>query len=175
MTPSRTFEPDPKLDLVLERTIDVPVSLVWAAWTKPEHVSKWLTPAPWTVADCEIDLHPGGIFQTVMRSPDGEDYPNVGCFLEIIPNERLVFTDALLPGFRPSENPFSLRLSLWNRKGRAHGTPPWRSIAMRRDAKSTKRWASTRVGERFLISSWIASRRCDRLPRPRAVELHHKL
>lgn len=93
---------DPKLDLVLERTVDVPPELVWKAWTEPEHIKKWFTPAPWTTVDCEMDLRPGGMFRTVMRSPEGEDFPNVGCFLEILPNRRLVWTDALEPGFRPS-------------------------------------------------------------------------
>jgi uncharacterized protein YndB with AHSA1/START domain len=100
------FKPDPKLDLVLERVIDVPPELVWAAWTKPEHIKKWLTPAPWTTVDCEIDLRPGGMFRSVMRSPEGQDFPNIGCFLEVVPNRRLVWTDALLPGYRPSDNPF---------------------------------------------------------------------
>ena len=98
--------PDDRLDLVLERTVDVPCELVWKAWTEPEHLKKWFTPAPWTVTDSEIDLRPGGIFRTVMRSPEGEEFPNVGCFLEIVPNRRLVFTDALLPGFRPAPKPF---------------------------------------------------------------------
>lgn len=106
MTRPRPWQPDPRLDLVLERVIDVPPNLVWMAWTKPEHVSRWFTPAPWTVADCEIDLRPGGIFRTVMRSPDGKEFPNVGCYLEVVPIERLVWTDALLPGYRPSQTPF---------------------------------------------------------------------
>ncbi len=106
MTQPRPWQPDPRLDLVLERVIDVPPNLVWTAWTKPEHVSKWFTPAPWTIADCEIDLRPGGMFRTVMRSPDGKEFPNVGCYLEVVPIERLVFTDALLPGYRPSQTPF---------------------------------------------------------------------
>lgn len=93
---------DPALDLVLERDVDVPKELVWAAWTKPEHVVKWFTPAPWTTTKCEIDLRPGGRFMTMMRSPDGQEFPNIGCYLEVIPNERLVWTDALLPGFRPA-------------------------------------------------------------------------
>ena len=100
------LETDPRLDLVLERIVDVPVELVWAAWTQPEHIKKWFTPAPWTTTDCEIDLRPGGIFRTTMRSPEGKDFPNSGCFLEVIPNRRLVFTDALLPGYRPSAKPF---------------------------------------------------------------------
>ena len=92
---------DSKLDLVLERTVDVPRELVWAAWTQPEHIKKWFTPAPWKTVDCEIDLRPGGIFRTVMRSPEGEEFPSSGCFLEIVPNEKLVWTSALGPGYRP--------------------------------------------------------------------------
>src|SRR6516164_2754151 len=83
-----TVQHDPRLDLVLERVVDVAPELVWAAWTKPEHVKKWFTPAPWKTVDCEIDLRPGGIFRTVMRSPQGQDITNVGCFLEIVANRK---------------------------------------------------------------------------------------
>lgn len=100
------FKPDPKLDLVLDRVIDVPPELVWKAWTTPEHVKMWFTPKPWVTTECEIDLRPGGMFRTVMRSPEGQDFPNLGCFLEIVPNRKLVWTDALLPGYRPAEKPF---------------------------------------------------------------------
>jgi uncharacterized protein YndB with AHSA1/START domain len=93
---------DPKLDLVLERIVDVSSELVWMAWTQPEHLKKWFTPAPWTTVDCEIDLRPGGVFRTVMRSPEGKDFPNLGCYLEIVPNRKLVWTDALEADFRPS-------------------------------------------------------------------------
>lgn len=100
---------DPKLDLVLERIVDVPVPLVWRAWTEPELVKKWFAPRPWTTSECEFDLRPGGKALTVMRSPEGQDYPNLGCFLEIVPNERLVWTSALGPGYRPQpgEMPFT--------------------------------------------------------------------
>lgn len=98
--------PDPRLDLVLERTVDIPRQLVWAAWTQAEHLKHWFTPAPWITVDCEIDLRPGGIFRTVMRSPEGQDHAHLGCYLEVIENERLVWTDALGPGFRPSMQPF---------------------------------------------------------------------
>src|SRR4029077_16465362 len=84
-----------RLDLLLERVVDVPPELVWAAWTVPEHVKQWFTPAPWTTVDCEIDLRPGGIFRTVMRSPEGQEFPNVGCYLEIIKSRKLVWTVAL--------------------------------------------------------------------------------
>jgi len=93
---------DPKLDLVLERTVDVKPELVWAAWTRPEHLKHWFTPAPWKTIDCEIDLRPGGMFRTVMQSPEGEEFPGVGCYLDVVENERLVWTSALEPSFRPS-------------------------------------------------------------------------
>ena len=97
---------DPKLDLVLERVVDVPLELVWDAWTKPEHMVNWFAPLPWTTTHCEIELRPGGILHFIMRSPEGKDFPNTGCILEVVPNQRLVWTDALLPGYRPSEKPF---------------------------------------------------------------------
>jgi uncharacterized protein YndB with AHSA1/START domain len=93
---------DPRLDLVLERTVDVSPELVWMAWTQPERLKKWFTPVPWTTVDCEIDLRPGGVFRTVMRSPEGRDFPNLGCYLEIVPQRKLVWTDALEAGYRPS-------------------------------------------------------------------------
>jgi len=97
-----TLRPDPARDLVLERVVDVPRELVWRAWTVPEHVKRWFTPVPWATVECEIDLRPGGIFRTVMRSPEGQDSANLGCYLEIIENERLVWTTALAPGYRPA-------------------------------------------------------------------------
>lgn len=99
-------KPDPKLDLVLERELDVPVELVWKAWTTPEHIRQWFVPKPWTITSCEIDLRPGGIFATTMRSPEGEEFPNAGCYLEVVPNERMIWTDTLLAGYRPSPKPF---------------------------------------------------------------------
>jgi uncharacterized protein YndB with AHSA1/START domain len=78
------------------------VELVWLAWTTPEHIKKWFTPAPWKTVECELDLRPGGAFKTVMQSPEGQKFPNTGCYLEIVKNERLVWTSALQPGYRPA-------------------------------------------------------------------------
>ena len=136
MTRSPLFKPDPELDLVLERIVDVPRELVWKAWTTPEHLAKWFTPAPWTVADCEIDLRPGGIFRTVMRSPDGKEFPSVGCYLEVVANERLVWTDALLPGYRPAENPFFTAIIELEAQGK--GTR-YTATAVHRDAAGRKK------------------------------------
>jgi len=100
-------EIDPKLDLVLERTVDVAPHLVWKAWTQPEHLKKWFCPEPWKTVACEIDLRPGGVFRTVMRSPEGQEFPNEGCYLEVIEGKKLVWTDALKPGYRPADAPVS--------------------------------------------------------------------
>ena len=102
MSRTKPFKADPRLDLVLERVVDVPRELVWRAWTEPEHLKKWFTPVPWQTVDCEIDLRPGGLFRTVMRSPEGQEFPNVGCYLEVVRNEKLTWTNALEAGFRPS-------------------------------------------------------------------------
>ncbi len=99
-------------------------------------LSKWFTPAPWTVVDCEIDLRPGGIFRTVMRSPEGQEFPNVGCYLEVVPNERLVWTDALLPGYRPAENPFFTAIVTLEARGTR---TRYTATAIHRDEASRKR------------------------------------
>ena len=114
---SFVFKPDPKLDLVLERELDVPVDLVWKAWTTPEHLKHWFVPKPWSITDVKMDLRPGGVFSTTMRSPDGQEFLNNGCYLEVVPNERLVFTDTLLPGYRPSPKPFFSAALLLTKNG----------------------------------------------------------
>jgi uncharacterized protein YndB with AHSA1/START domain len=96
------FPSDDRLDLRLDRTVSAPRALLWQAWTRPEHLKKWWAPAPWTVAECRIDPRPGGIFRTVMRSPEGQEFPHEACLVELIENERLVFTNALAPGYRPA-------------------------------------------------------------------------
>lgn len=92
---------DPALDLELRREAAVPPRLVWRAWTEPELLMKWFTPAPWRTTACELDLRPGGRFRTVMEGPAGERHDNTGCVLAVVPERFLLFTDALGPGFRP--------------------------------------------------------------------------
>lgn len=129
------WKPDPKLDLVLERVVDVPRELVWAAWTKPEHIVHWFAPKPWTTTHCVIDLRPGGILSFTMRSPEGKDFPNIGCVLEVVPQERLVWTDALLPGYRPSEKPFFTAIIALEKQGK--GTR-YTATAIHRDEAGLK-------------------------------------
>lgn len=97
-----TPDHDPTRDLAFERFVDLPAEKIWAAWTQPELLMPWFCPRPWTTVACEIDLRPGGIFKTVMRSPEGQLFPNLGCYLEVVPDRRLVWTNSLEPGFRPT-------------------------------------------------------------------------
>lgn len=88
--------------MTFERIVDVPPHLVWRAWTEPELIKQWFCPLPWKTIDAEVDVRPGGIFRTTMQSPEGQAYPNTGCYLETVKNERIVWTNAMLPGFRPA-------------------------------------------------------------------------
>ena len=100
---SKHFTIDPKLDLVLERFIDAPRHLVWEALTKPEHLREWYMPKVWgVVANCELDVRPGGMFSIDIATADGQAFPNLGCFLEVVPMERLSWTSMLFPGYRPA-------------------------------------------------------------------------
>ena len=93
------------LDLVLERILNAPRELVWEAWTNPEHLKRWFAPQPYEISEVEMDLKPGGIFRIRMVGPDGFDtgHGNAGCVLEVVEGERLVWTSALGPGYRPAE------------------------------------------------------------------------
>ena len=93
-------------ELILVRETDVPAAKLYAGWTQPDLLMRWFTPAPWSTVACELDLRPGGIFRTTMRSPEGEEHPNIGVYLEIIPGEKLVFTDAYVEAWVPSAEPF---------------------------------------------------------------------
>ena len=100
---SQQFAFDPKLDFTIERFIDAPTRLVWEALTKPEHLKEWYMPKAWgRVANAELDLRPGGIVSIDIAVGNGEVAPNVGCVLEVVPMERLVWTSMLFPGYRPA-------------------------------------------------------------------------
>jgi len=94
---------DPKLDFAIERFIDAPARLVWEALTKPEHLKEWYMPRAWgRVAHTEMDARPGGIFRIDIATADGQAVPNLGCVLDVVPMERLVWTSMLFPGYRPA-------------------------------------------------------------------------
>jgi uncharacterized protein YndB with AHSA1/START domain len=100
---SKLFEINPKTDLVLERFLDAPRHLVWEALTRPEHLKEWYMPREWgSVSKCEMDVRPGGVFRIDIATADGQEVPNLGCVLEVVPMERLVWTSMLFPGYRPA-------------------------------------------------------------------------
>lgn len=93
-------------ELVLTRDVDIPREKIFQAWTRPELMKQWFVPRPWTLSKAETDVRPGGASLIVMRSPDGQEFPNQGVYLEVVPNEKLVFTDAYTSAWVPSANPF---------------------------------------------------------------------
>ena len=93
-------------DLILTRDFDATPDKLFRAWTEPALITQWFTPAPWSTASAEVDLRPGGSSVVTMRGPDGTEFPNRGIYLEVVPNQRLVFTDAYTSAWEPSEKPF---------------------------------------------------------------------
>jgi uncharacterized protein YndB with AHSA1/START domain len=93
-------------ELVLTRLIDAPREKLFKAWTDPDLLKRWFAPLPWTTPHAELDVRPGGANLIVMRGPDGKEFPNRGVYLEIVPNERLVVTDAYTNAWATSEKPF---------------------------------------------------------------------
>jgi uncharacterized protein YndB with AHSA1/START domain len=94
-----------KLDLVLERTIDAPVALVWQAYTDPEHLKRWFAPRPYEITECELDATPGGIFRSawLARTASTRVTAMPAASLEVVEGRKLAWTSALGPGYRPAE------------------------------------------------------------------------
>ena len=105
MTPRATTATEGR-DLILTRMIDAPRDKVFRAWTEPELLKQWFAPLPWTTSKAETDTRAGGASLIVMRSPEGNEFPSRGVYLEVVKNERLVFTDAFTKDWEPSEKPF---------------------------------------------------------------------
>ncbi len=100
---NKRFAFDPKRDFAIERFIDAPPRIVWQALTTPEHLQEWYMPKPWgRVARAELDVRPGGLFSIDIVVGDGPEVPNLGCFLDVVPMERLAWTSMLFPGYRPA-------------------------------------------------------------------------
>lgn len=92
----------PDHDLVISRLLKAPRAALWRAWTEPDRLKQWWCPKPWVTEVRAFELRPGGAFHTFMSGPDGGTSDNPGCFLEIVPGERIVSTSMLLAGWRPA-------------------------------------------------------------------------
>ena len=122
-------------ELTLTRVIDATPHQVFRAWTEPALLKQWFTPRPWTTPVVETDVRPGGSSHILMRGPDGTEHPNRGVYLEVVPDAKLVFTDAYTRAWEPSAKPFmtvvltfepeggktryTARVRHWNAKDRA--------------------------------------------------------
>ena len=128
-----THPMNPELDLELVRDVPVSPKAVFAAWTDPESIKQWFAPRPYSIALCEIDLRPGGGFRTVMNNPEGEQmFDSTGCYLDIVTDERLVWTSALTTGYRPQpgDMPFTAILEL---EENGSGGCIYRAVAVHQD------------------------------------------
>lgn len=97
-------------ELTLERIFDAPPEKVYRAWTEPKLLKQWIAPQPWTTAGACLDVRPGGSSLFVMRDPDGNEHPSQSVYLEVVENEKLVFTDAFTTAWEPSDKPFMLAI-----------------------------------------------------------------
>lgn len=93
-------------DLVITRDIQASRQSLYRCWTEPELMKQWFAPKPWTTPHVETDVRAGGHCLIVMRGPDGQEFPNPGVYLEVVPNERIVTTDAYTRAWEPAEKPF---------------------------------------------------------------------
>lgn len=93
-------------ELVISRLVDVPREKLFRGWTDPKLMEQWFCPKPWHVSDVQLDLRAGGASSMFINGPNGERFPNRGVYLEVVPDERIVFTDAFTEAWKPSEKPF---------------------------------------------------------------------
>ena len=126
---------DPKTDLSFTKTLKAPRALLWECWTTPEHIKQFFVPKPHKVTDCEIDLRVGGRFNTVFEV-EGNRMENKGVWLEVVDQEKLVFTDAYAEGWKPAPDPFMTAIVLFEDAG--NGQTTYTAIARHRSEESRK-------------------------------------
>jgi len=124
---------DPEFDLVLTRDLNAPRDIIYKCWTDPAHLPQWFVPKPHRVAKCELDVRPGGRCNTTF-DVEGQIMENKGVYLEVIPNEKLVFTDTYTEGWKPVAEPFMTAIITLEDIG--NGRTRYTAIARHRSAES---------------------------------------
>ena len=104
-------------ELVLTRLIDAPPEKLFRAWTDPKLMEQWFCPKPWYVSDVVTDVRAGGATSMVMNGSNGERFFNRGVYLDVVPNSRIVFTDAYTDAWTPSEKPFFTAIVTFENEG----------------------------------------------------------
>ncbi|HKR88440.1 MAG TPA: SRPBCC family protein [Phenylobacterium sp.] len=99
------IKPENDRELVIGRRIAAPAAALFRCWTDPALIPQWFCPKPWVAEVVKMDVRPGGSSQMIFKGPDGQSFPNDGVYLEVVPNQKLVFTDAYTEGWRTSEKP----------------------------------------------------------------------
>ena len=116
-------------ELVISRLIDASPETIYRAWTTPELLKQWWAPKPWTTVKVDMDFRSGGRFDFTMADPEGNEYPNGGVLLEVVPNEKIVFSDAFKAGWEPNPDPFMVAIvTLTDEDGKTRYTAralPW--------------------------------------------------
>lgn len=126
---------DPDLDLVLTRDLNAPRDVLYSCWTEPRHLMQWFVPKPHRVTACTLDVRPGGACNTTF-DVDGTVMENNGVYLEVIPNEKLVFTDTYTAGWKPSAEPFMTAIVTFEDLG--DGRTRYTAVARHRNAEAAK-------------------------------------
>lgn len=86
-------------ELLLTRTLNAPVELVWEAWSMPEHIANWWGPSDFTTTISAMDMRPGGAWILVLHGPDGTDYANESTFGEVVLHKKIVYEHMSYPHF----------------------------------------------------------------------------
>lgn len=108
----------PGHEMSLTRLLDAPADKLYRCWTTPALIKQWFAPRPYTTPIAEVELKVGGRNNIVMRSPEGQDIPCPGTYLELIPNRRIVFTDAFTGDWNPREGaPFMVAIVTFEPEG----------------------------------------------------------
>lgn len=126
---------DPETDLELVRDLKAPRALIWACWTDPAHLPHWFVPKPHKVVSCELDLRPGGACNTTF-DVEGNLMENKGVYLEVIPGEKLVFTDTYQAGWKPAPEPFMTAILTF--EDLAPGVTRYRAVVRHRSKEAAE-------------------------------------
>jgi uncharacterized protein YndB with AHSA1/START domain len=106
-------------ELVLTRLIDVPREKLWRCWTEPKLIVQWFTPPPWKTISAEVNVRAGGSSLVMMKGPEGQEMPHRGVYLEVVKNEKLVFTDAYTTAWEPAAKAFFTAILTFEDEGTA--------------------------------------------------------
>ena len=130
-----TLDLNPDTDLSFTRTLAAPRQLIWECWTDPAHIPHFFIPVPHRVTAVDIDLRVGGRFNTTF-DVEGNVMDNKGVYLEVVPGEKLVFTDTYTEGWAPAAEPFMTAILLLS--DAPNGGTTYTAIARHRSADSAK-------------------------------------